>query len=208
MTQPCEILLVRHALPEPDGTLDPGLGEEGRRQAQALVRHLDGVHIDALYSSHLIRAVQTAEPLSQARGMDIRIDEGLREWVSNATHYAGTENMADGARTRAFVEGRFEEEFLPPHNADELRAAMISTVGRIGLAHPGERVVAVSHGGASNTFLAHVVDSPRRFFFNPGYASISRVQVWPAVDGPRFVLLSINEPVTVDARHADFLPGG
>ena len=208
MTKPCEVLLVRHALPQPDGTLDPGLGEEGRTQAEALARHLDGVDLSAIYSSHLIRAVQTAEPLAARRGVDIRIDEGLREWVSNATHYAGTENMADSARTKAFVEGRFEDEFLPPHNAEELRAAMIATVGRIGLAHPGERVVAVSHGGASNTFLAHVMDSPRRFFFNPGYASISRVQVWPDGEGARFVLMSINEPVSVDARHAEFLPGG
>ena len=208
MTEPCELLLVRHALPEPDGTLDPGLGDEGRAQSEALARHLDGVQIDALYASHLKRAQETAAPLARLRAMDIRTDEGLREWVSNATHYAGTENMADGARTRAFVEGRFEDEFLPQHNADELRATMIATVGRIGLDHPGQRVVAVSHGGASNTFLAHVVDSPRRFFFNPGYASISRVQVWPDEQGFRFVLMSVNEPVAVDARHADCLPGG
>ena len=122
------------------------------------------------------------------------VDEGLREWVSNATHYVGTENLADVGRAQAFREGRFEDEFLPPHNADELRATMVATVRRIGQRHPGDTVVAVSHGGASNTFLAEVVGSPRRFFFNPGYASISRVQVWP--DG-RFVLLSINEPVAV-----------
>lgn len=208
MSEACEILLVRHALPQPDGTMDPGLGDEGRQQAVALARHLDQTRIDAVYSSHLKRAVQTAEPLIRQRAVDLRIDEGLREWVSNATQYVGTENMADGARTRAFVEGRFEDEFMPPHNADELRATMIATIGRIGLAHPGERVVAVSHGGASNTFLAHVLDSPRRFFFNPGYASISRVQVWPDEAGFRFVLMSINEPVTVDARHTQFLSGG
>jgi probable phosphoglycerate mutase len=208
VTQACEIVLVRHALPSPDGTLDPGLGDEGHSQAEALVRHLEGVPVDAVYSSHLKRAVQTATPLAAARGLEVRIDEGLREWVSNATHYVGTERLADPARTRAFVEGRFEDEFLPPHNAEELRESMIATVGRIGLAHPGQRIVAVSHGGASNTFLAHVVDSPRRFFFNPGYASISRVQVWPDGEGARFVLVSINEPVVADARHTDLMPGG
>ncbi len=57
-------------------------------------------------------------------------------------------------------------------------------------------MVAVSHGGASNTFLAEVVGSPRRFFFNPGYASISRLQVWREGDAARFVLMSINEPTT------------
>ena len=194
MTAPCELLLVRHALPEPDGTLDPGLGEVGRAQAEALARHLDGTAVDAVYSSHLKRAVQTAEPLARARALPLTIDEGLREWVSNATHYVGTENLADTGRAEAFRQGRFEDEFLPPHNADELRAAMVRTVGRIGLAHLGQRVVAVSHGGASNTFLAEVVGSPRRFFFNPGYASISRLQVWREGDAARFVLMSINEP--------------
>ncbi len=195
MTEPagaCEVLLVRHALPEPDGTLDPGLGEFGRAQARQLVAHLDGVALDAVYASTLVRARQTAEPLAQARGLPLGIDVGLREWVSNATHYVGTENLADTGRAQAFHEGRFEDEFLPPHNADELRATMVATVRRLGQQHPGGRIVAVSHGGASNTFLAEVVGSPRRFFFNPGYAGISRLQVWP--DG-RFVLLSINEPV-------------
>ncbi|MDI1288510.1 MAG: histidine phosphatase family protein [bacterium] len=191
MDAPCEVLLVRHALPEPDGSMDPGLGVVGRDQAEALARHLDGLSIDAVYASHLKRAVQTAEPIARDRGLDVRVDEGLREWISNATNYVGVENIADPGRVAAVREGRFEDEFLPPHNADELRATMVATVRRIGHAHLGQRVLAVSHGGASNTFLAEVVGSPRRFFFLPGYASISRVQVWP--DG-RFVLISINEP--------------
>ena len=202
---PCEILLVRHAVPEPNGTLDPGLGDEGRAQAQGLVDYLGPERIDAIYSSHLVRAVQTVEPLAAVRGLDIVIDEGLREWVSNAKAYTGTERMVDSARTKAFLEGRYEDEFLPPHNADELRATMVATMRRIGLAHQGQKVVAASHGGASNTFLAAVLDSPRRFFFNPGYASISRVQVWP--DG-RFVLLCINELTHERDRGSGLLPIG
>jgi 2,3-bisphosphoglycerate-dependent phosphoglycerate mutase len=210
VTEPCEFLLVRHAAPEPDGTMDPGLGAEGRDQSEALARHLDGVPIDALYSSHLKRAVQTAEPLARVRGMALVQDEGLREWVSNATSYVGTERLADSGRALAFREGRFEDGFVPPHNADDLRATMVATVGRLGLAHLGQTVVAVSHGGATNTFLAEVVGSPRRFFFNPGYASISRVQVWPKDDAPgfRFVLMSINEPSTPRANPPDLMPGG
>lgn len=205
VVQPCELLLVRHAAPQPDGTLDPGLSDDGRMQAAALTRYLDGESITAVYASHLRRAVETAEPIAGARGLQVRTDEGLREWKSNATHYTGTENMADSSRTVAFREGRYEEGFLPPHNADELRATMVATVRRIGQSHIGERVVAVSHGGASNTFLAEVVGSPRRFFFNPGYASVSRVQVWP--DG-RFVLVSINEPGWRGAQDPALMPGG
>jgi 2,3-bisphosphoglycerate-dependent phosphoglycerate mutase len=205
VTEPCEVLLVRHALPEPDGTMDPGLGAEGREQAAALSAHLAGEPITAVYASHLRRAVQTAGPLADRLGVAVVQDEGLREWVSNATSYVGTENLKDSARAQSFREGRFEDEFLPPHNADELRRTMVATVGRIGMAHPGERIVAVSHGGATNTFLAEVIGSPRRFFFNPGYCSISRVQVWP--DG-RFVLVSVNEPTRPGDRAPEVVPGG
>ena len=204
MSEPCEVLLVRHALPQPDGTMDPGLGDDGRAQAQAFSEHVVGESIAAVYASHLKRAVQTAEPLAARLGLPVVQDEGLREWVSNATSYVGTENLKDAGRAQAFREGRFEDEFLPPHNADELRATMVATVRRLGQAHAGERIVAVSHGGATNTFLAEVIGSPRRFFFNPGYCSISRVQVWP--DG-RFVLVSVNEPILRDQR-PHLLPGG
>ncbi len=190
---PAEILLVRHALPEPDGTKDPGLGEVGLAQAQRLAQWLADEHIDACYSSHLRRAVQTAEPVAASHGLTVVIDEGLREWISAAPSYQQVEQLDDPARAAAWNEGRFED-FLPEHDADDLRANMVRTIRRIGLDHPGERIVAASHGGASNTFLADVVGSSRRFFFNPGYTSISRLHVH--ADG-RFVLISINETAHV-----------
>ena len=195
MSEPCEVLLVRHALPEPDGTKDPALGDIGRAQAELVGGYLAGKGISAIYSSQLKRAVETAGPLARRLGYEIVIDERLQEWKSNATSYVGVENLADADRARSFREGRFEEGFLPEHNHDELRANMFEVVRDIGLAHQGERIVAVSHGGASNNFLAGVLESPRRFFFNPGYTSISRVQVWP---DSRFVLMSINETSHLD----------
>ena len=192
-TAPAEILLVRHALPEPDGTKDPGLGEVGLAQARRLAAWLEGERIDAIYSSHLKRAIQTVEPVAAARGLAVTIDEGLREWISAAPSYQQVEQLDDPERAAAWNEGRFED-FLPEHDADDLRVNMIRTMRRIGLDHQGQRIVAASHGGASNTFLAAVVGSPKRFFFNPGYTSISRIQVH--ADG-RFVLLSINETAHV-----------
>jgi broad specificity phosphatase PhoE len=94
---------------------------------------------------------------------------------------------------------------MPVHNDAELRENMVTTLRRIGLEHQGRKVVAASHGGASNSFLAYVLDSPHKFFFDPGYASISRVQVWP--DG-RFVLLCINELTHERDRGPGILPIG
>lgn len=77
---------VEHAL----DTAYPGapLNETGLAQADALVAKLAGEPIEALYASTLIRAQQTAAPLARARGLDVVIDEGIRE-IS-----AGVEEMS------------------------------------------------------------------------------------------------------------------
>lgn len=79
------LLLVRHALHDWVGRGIAGrlpqvaLNGEGALQAQELARRLDGVRIDALYSSPQPRARQTAKPLAAARNLEIEIVEGFDE---------------------------------------------------------------------------------------------------------------------------------
>ena len=79
MSEPCEVLLVRHALPQPDGTMDPGLGAEGRVQAQGLSEHLVGEPIDAVFASHLKRAVQSGSdlPAEAAQALERELEQAL-----------------------------------------------------------------------------------------------------------------------------------
>lgn len=68
------LYLIRHAcVDDPDGEriclgqkLDIPLGEKGRMQAQALARALSSVRLDAVYTSPLLRARQTAQALTDA----------------------------------------------------------------------------------------------------------------------------------------------
>jgi len=55
------------------------LTEEGRAQAAALAERLSGEGITHIYSSPVMRAVQTAEIVSQALGLPFTIEEALRE---------------------------------------------------------------------------------------------------------------------------------
>ncbi len=55
------------------------LSSEGSRQAETLSRILASVKFEAIYASPLERAVETAEPLARAQGLDILIREGLIE---------------------------------------------------------------------------------------------------------------------------------
>ena len=60
------ILLIRHGRQNsPLCNVDVPLAEEGRRQAELLGERLSGEQIDAVWSSNLIRAVETADIINE-----------------------------------------------------------------------------------------------------------------------------------------------
>jgi broad specificity phosphatase PhoE len=60
------IILVRHGERiTPNG--DVALGEKGRERAKALAYMLKDTRLNAIYTSQMIRTIQTAEPLAEAR---------------------------------------------------------------------------------------------------------------------------------------------
>src|SRR5919106_4851297 len=83
---PTTILLVRHGQTNSTGKVLPGrvaglhLADSGRRQAEraaARIAELDG--IDAVYTSPLERARETAAPIGKATGHRPRVERGLNE---------------------------------------------------------------------------------------------------------------------------------
>jgi probable phosphoglycerate mutase len=80
-----EILLIRHgettwnASRRLQGHIDIPLSPVGERQAAALGRGLIGEPLDAVFSSDLQRAQQTAEAIAAPRGMSVQFDPALRE---------------------------------------------------------------------------------------------------------------------------------
>lgn len=187
--RPTTVFLVRHGLPTSGEHIDPPLSETGQAQAALLGAWLVHEQPVAVYASDYRRAWQTAAPLARLLGLEVQQRKGLREWASSRTHYVRPEDLAHTPEGRAFAEGRFED-FVPDHDRVALRATMVGELRGIGDRHPGQTVAVVSHGGALNTLLASAVGSERPFFFNPGYAAVSRMQVWP--DG-RLVVASVNE---------------
>lgn len=80
-----KVLLIRHG--ETDfnrehrlqGLMATPLNERGREQAAAVARYLQGLLIDALYTSPVLRAQETAEIIGKQTGLPPRSDERLRE---------------------------------------------------------------------------------------------------------------------------------
>jgi phosphohistidine phosphatase SixA len=76
------LLLIRHATAGDrhawvgDDRVRP-VDDRGRRQSEALVDALAGYTIDRIVSSPYLRCVQSVQPLAEARGLEIELDEQL-----------------------------------------------------------------------------------------------------------------------------------
>ena len=134
------LLLVRHG--ETDwnaegrlqGHTDRPLSYFGRRQAQQLAEELDGEELEAIYSSDLARARETAEIVGRKLGLPTVLDPDLRE-----KDWGTWEGLTAVERDRV----EFVGESTEAHQERILRALQ-----RIAERHPGGRVLVVTHGGS------------------------------------------------------------
>jgi probable phosphoglycerate mutase len=189
-----ELLLIRHALPvridetHPEaGPADPELAPLGHAQASALAAWLAEEHLDAIWSSPMRRARETAEPLAAACGLPIAVDDGLAEYDRDALSYIPIEELKAAGDPRWYEQPERPEDFV---------AQVVATMERIVATHPSQRVAVVCHGGVVNAYAGHVLGVDDPLFFLPGYTSISRVMA--AGSGERSIR-SLNE--TAHVRH-------
>jgi len=165
-----ELLLIRHARPlrahGGEGPADPALSPLGLRQAEALADWLAEERLDAIYASPLRRARETAAPLAAKLGLDVAIDESLREYDADAVEYIPMEDL------KAAGDPRWNEV---PDALPEFRERVIDGIERLVKAHGSERIAIVCHGGVVNVYVAWIVRSRTELFFLPHYTSISRV---------------------------------
>lgn len=175
-----QLILVRHALPERvDGNgstahADPGLTADGRAQATRLVDALAGEPVDALYTSTMRRAVQTAAPLAAARGLAATTRADLREYDAERAEYVPIGQMAQ-ADPETFA--RMRAGHLPVHvDAAAFTGRVRSALEEIVAAHPGRSTaVVVAHAGVLNAYLAAVLGVDRSLPFPLDYVGVTRV---------------------------------
>ncbi|KAB2875115.1 MAG: histidine phosphatase family protein, partial [Burkholderiaceae bacterium] len=85
MREATRIIAIRHgqtawnAEQRMQGQLDTVLDAKGRWQAQQLAQALAHEAVDAIVASDLSRALATAAPLADARGLRVQREPGLRE---------------------------------------------------------------------------------------------------------------------------------
>lgn len=182
-----ELILIRHARPErSEATADPHLSPEGHDQAARVARWLAADRIDAVWSSTMRRAVQTAEPFAAQAGRPIRQHSGIVEFDRASGVYIPTEELKreDFAAWQAMAHGGDSVDM------GAFQATVVETMEEIVAAHSGDRVAVFCHSGVINVWAAHVLGMKPRVFFEADYTSINRFMC--ARQGQRSVL-SLNE---------------
>lgn len=172
-----ELLLVRHALPmtvlRAEGPADPGLTPEGHRQAADLAAHLAVRRVDAVVTSPLRRAVETVRPVADALGLTPEVWDDLAESDRYSHTYVPMEDLRRDPHLAAAVAAGVADQSHETREQFNERTcrAMESVIA----AYPGRRVLVMCHGGVINAYLASILGLGRDVFFEPRYASISRV---------------------------------
>jgi 2,3-bisphosphoglycerate-dependent phosphoglycerate mutase len=175
-----ELLLIRHALPLrvelEEGPADPELSGEGWGQAGKLAAWLASEHLDAVYTSPLRRAVQTAEPLAEVTGLRAVVADGLSEWDRQASSYIPIEELqaADDPMWKSLATGALHELGV---DGPSFQAHVVATIDGLARAHPSQTIAAVCHGGVINAYVADVLGLDRILFFGPDYTCINRLRI-------------------------------
>ena len=193
-----QLILIRHGEPDLSArSVDPPLSERGVRQAEETAARLSQEAIDALFSSPLLRARQTLDPLAQKLQLTPEVVEGLAEIDYWGGRYISVEELrrAGGAAWEDFLRdpvgtlGGDEKAFL-----ETVTNAMRSLTKR-----EVKRVAVATHGFPINAMLSEILSMQGLTNFTPHHGSVTRLH---ADDAGQLRVLSINEMthITRDAH--------
>lgn len=147
-----QVFLVRHGATDwnkekrAQGHADIDLNADGHKQAAAVATELAHEHIDAVYSSDLKRARDTAVAIASAQGLEVQVDPDLREidqgdWEGLTT---------DEIRTRwpdLWGPNRHYNARPGGESPQQVKSRSLRALRRAVEAHPEGAIVVVSHGG-------------------------------------------------------------
>lgn len=214
-----ELFIIRHAqswnnalADQNDRVVDPPLTELGFRQAQLVAKHLangidhetraiegqptdtplNGMRITRLYCSAMLRALQTAQIIGAALGLQPNVWVDVHEEGGMWLNHGETGGIRGyPGMTRAEIAEQFPECVLPEEIAEQgwwrysreewtpflERAARVAAQLR-GEATSNERIAIVTHGGFGAYLLRSLVNAPMdaNVFFHHDNTGVTRVR--------------------------------
>jgi probable phosphoglycerate mutase len=205
------ILAIRHgqtawnADSRIQGHTDIALDDVGEWQAQRLALALGEDELQAIYSSDLMRARQTAAPLAAHNGLQARVDPGLRERGFGEFEGLSFKQIEQRWPDQAEAWRRRDPDFGARGGEvlRDFRDRVLAAVTRLARSHRGQSIALVTHGGVLDLLYREAtrlaLDAPRTWqlanasinrllhsgegLVLVGWADVGHLE--PAHDGPR-----------------------
>jgi broad specificity phosphatase PhoE len=163
---PTSLILVRHGETPANtggvwhGSTDTPLSERGCEQARLVARHLAETEppADALYTSPLQRASNTAREIGTALGLVPGIEREIAEYHLGSWEGRLYRELLD--QEDFWTRIRRDPDFAPEggESVRQVAERFVRAVRRIAELHAGRRVILVSHGGAMAIGLGWMLD--------------------------------------------------
>lgn len=199
------IFLIRHGRQcSPLCNVDVPLSDEGRRQAELLGERLMKEHVDAVWSSDLIRAMETADIINEKLQVPREVRIGLRE-----INFGDMEGLSDAVIADRFEEflrlrAKMEKDMTYPdgENAADVVARAVPIIKEI-QSRNYETVAVVTHGGVIRSLVAHYLgmDLARVPLLAGHLENCGITELWIRKNDSRVILNRFN-----DAAHLECCP--
>lgn len=204
-------LLIRHATNDMVGRglagRAPGvhLNARGRAEAERLARRLAAAPVDAVVSSPLERARETAAAISARHGLEMRIDDAFDEFDVGEWTGARFEDLEGDERWRRFNQFRAGTRAPSGELMLEAQARAVAGLVRMRDAEEGRLVVVVTHADVIRAALAYfagtTLDAALRVDVAPASITTISVEPWDAR------IIAVNDTAAA-AEHAGWRDGG
>lgn len=197
-----DLLLIRHATNDWVGDRlagwTPGvhLNAQGRGQAAALAERLAAWPIQAIYSSPLERAVETAQAVAAGRGLEIVVEEGVGE--SRYGDWTG-QSIKELAKTPEWMQVQFTPglaHFPQGEALGAMQARAVAAVEHLRRQHPDGVMAIFSHADVIKAVAAYYAGMPFDLFQRLVIDTASVTWLRFTVHGPR--LMRLNDTGTLE----------
>jgi len=199
MSSITHLILIRHGQIQANvdkrwhGWTDSELTETGLLQAERVAQRIAREHPDvtAIYASPLKRTYKTAENIARLLDLDIIEEPQIKEYGIGVLE---GERFSDLHKTHAFFEQVEADPLYAPQAGESIsqvgcrvRTALQGFVER----HPGEKIVAVSHGAAMALGLAGLLDDGDWYAWNK-YHFMNTIITEPTIASDANTLVRLN----------------
>ena len=157
------LLLVRHGATDAAGKRLTGwsrgvrLNARGRDDAAGLVERLDGIPVDAIYTSPLERCRETIAPLARRRGVPVVARRGLLEVDYGEWTGRTISSLRRTRLWRVVQRSPSTVRFPGGESLLEVQARAAAELDAIAASHPNQSVVVVTHADVIKLLVAHFV---------------------------------------------------